>query len=192
MNNKALNAIGSKIQDVASSVANSNWAKNMMPTVEELNETIAKNTKLSQSLYTENIQKNLATMFQGIDIPEEEALRMAKNVNAKNYEEAINNLSDDISKYTDKPVDKVIERAKAETALEISKGISTDTLSTTDKVLKYPQAYFMNPDKKVRNTRIATTAATYAGVAVGGRYLSGGTLTRDNYGRKDIAGVPFI
>lgn len=190
MNNKALNAIGSKIQDVASSVASSKWAKNIVPTVDELNQTISSNAKLAKSLHTDNIQKSLATMFQGINVPEQEAIRMAKNVNAKNYEEAINNLSGDISKYTDKPVDKVIERAKTITEEELSKGI--DTISTTNKILKYPQAYFMNPNKSVRNTRIAAAAATYAGVAVGGRYISGGTLTRDNYGRKDIAGVPFI
>lgn len=191
MNNKALNVVGSKIQDVASSVANSKWAKNIIPSVNELNETIAKNEILSKSIRTENVQKNLATMFQGIDIPEEEAIRMAKGVKIKNYDEAIDNLAENISEYTDKPVDKVIERAKSVTQEEISKAIDPSTIAGFER-LKYPAAYFMNPDKKVRNTRIATAAATYAGVSVGGRYLSGGTLTRDNYGRKDIAGVPFI
>lgn len=192
MNNKALNTIGSKIQDVASSISNSNWAKAVIPTTNELNETIAKNTKLAGSLYNENIQKNLASMFQGINIPEEEAIRMAKNVNIKNYEESIDALADNISKYTDKPVDKVIQRAKEVTNAEISRGIDPDTIPTSSKVLKYPQAYFMNQDKKIKNTRIATAAAAYTGVAISGRYLSGGTLTRDNYGRKDIAGVPFV
>lgn len=58
--------------------------------------------------------------------------------------------------------------------------------------LNVPRAYYGNPDKKIRNTRIAATAGAYVGAAVGGRYLSGGTLTTDSYGRKDIAGIPFI
>lgn len=189
MNTKA---VGETIHDIASSVANSKWAKAVIPTTDELNKTIINNTKLSASLYNENIQKSLATMFQGINIPEEQAVKMAKSVNAKNYDSAIALLGNDISKYTDKPVDKVIERARTVTQNEISKGISPDSLSVPDKILKYPAAYFTNPDNSIKNTRIATAAGAYAGVAVGARYLSGGTLTRDNYGRKDIAGIPFI
>ena len=192
MNNKALNTVGAKIQDIASSVANSQWAKAITPSMDELNQTIASNAKLAKSIHTENMRKSLGTMLQGIDVPEQEAIRMAKSINSKNYEEAIEALSDDISKYTDKPVDKVIQRAKTVTKQELEKKIDPDTISIPEKVLKYPGAYFMGSDKKVRNTRIATAAAAYAGVTVGGRYLSGGTLTRDNYGRKDIAGVPFI
>lgn len=191
MNGKVLNTVGAKIQDVASSVANSKWGKAVIPSVNELNQTIANNAVLSNSIRTENVQKNLATMFQGIDIPEEEAIRMAKGVKVKNYDKAIDKLADDISKHTDKPVDKVIERAKNVTQEEISKAIDPSAVSGFER-LKYPAAYFMNKDKSIRNTRIATAAAAYAGVSVGGRYLSGGTLTRDNYGRKDIAGVPFI
>lgn len=56
----------------------------------------------------------------------------------------------------------------------------------------YVQTYFGHPDAKVRQRRITAVAGTYAGVAVGGRLLSGGTLTEDNYGRRDIAGIPFI
>lgn len=192
MNNKALNTIGATIQDVASSVANSKWGQAVIPTTNELNQTIASNIKLSSSLHNENIQKSLATMFQGANIPEEEATRMAKKVNARNYEQAIDRLSDDIGKHTDKPVDKIIDRAKTVTEKEISKGIDPDSLTIPDKIMKYPGAYFMNPDKKIRNTRIATAAAAYTGVAVGGRYLSGGTLTTDQYGRKDIAGIPLL
>jgi hypothetical protein len=58
--------------------------------------------------------------------------------------------------------------------------------------MMYAKTYFNNPDPKVRNHRIAAVAGTYGAVTVGGRLLSGGTLTEDNYGRRDIAGVPFI
>lgn len=58
--------------------------------------------------------------------------------------------------------------------------------------LRYAEAYFNNPDNKIKKQRIATVAGTYAGVAVGARYLSGGNLTHDEYGQKNIAGIPFI
>ena len=180
--------IGETIEDVASSISNSKWAKSIIPTVDELNKTIANNSKLSNSLHTENIQKSLSSMFQGINIPEEEAIKMAKTVNGKNYEKAIDNLSESIAEHTDKPVDKVIQRAKTITEKELNKAIDTDMMSIPDKIMKYPQAYFKNPDKKIRNTRIGTAVGTYAALSVGGRYLQGGTLTTDQYGRKDIAG----
>lgn len=191
--------IGETIEDVASSISNSKWAKSIIPTVDELNKTIADNSKLSRSLHDENIHRQLKSMFTGINIPEEEASRMAKTVKSKNYEQAINELSEDISKYTDKPVDKVLERAKSITEKELSRkvdineaGIGGKLNATVNKVIKYPQAYFMNPDKSIRDTRIGTAVGAYAGLAIGGRYLQGGTLTTDQYGRKDIAGIPFL
>ena len=192
MNNKVLNTVGAKIQDVASSVINGKFVQNVIPTADELNKTIASNSKLSNSLHNTNIQKGLATMLQGIDVPEEEAIKIAKSVKVNNYNDAIDSFGDNISQYTDKPVEKIRERAKNITKEEISKGIDPDTISKKDKILKYPGAYFMNSDKQVRNARIAAAAGIYAGAAVSGRYLSGGTLTTDNYGRKDIAGIPFI
>lgn len=61
-----------------------------------------------------------------------------------------------------------------------------------DKAKQYASAYYLTPDNKTRNTRIAATVGTASALAVGGRYLSGGTLTRNQYGQKDIAGIPFI
>ena len=58
MNNKVVNTVGSKIDDIVSSITNSKWGKAVIPTVEELNQTIASNTHLSKSKYNENIQKN--------------------------------------------------------------------------------------------------------------------------------------
>lgn len=76
-----------------------------------------------------------------------------------------------------------------------SKKVTTDdvqNLKWYQKAKEYTSAYYLNPDKKTRNTRIAATAGTVSAVSVGGRFLSGGTLTRDQYGQKDIAGIPFI
>ena len=190
MNTKA---VGNKVQDIVSSVTNSKWAKSIVPTIEELNETIAGNSKLSNSIYTKKIQEALGSTLQKAGLPEGEAIHIAKRVNAKNYEEALNNISETISDYvSDKPVDTIIQSAKIKMDRKMAEQIDSSDISTIDKIVKYPGAYFMGENKKVRNTRIATAAAAYAGVAIGGRYLSGGTLTRDNYGRKDIAGVPFV
>lgn len=41
-------------------------------------------------------------------------------------------------------------------------------------------------------TRAGVTAGAYAGGAIGLRYLSGGTLTTNNQGESDIAGIPFV
>ena len=199
MNNKVLNTVGAKIQDIASSVINSKWGQSVIPTMNELNQTITESTRLSRPIYTENIQYQIEKTFASAGIPLEQAENMAKKVNAKNYVEAIDNLSDEISKYTDKPVDKVIQMSKSITEEELAKKIDMQIIgkggslnSKIHKAISYPQAYFMNSEKSIRNTRIATAVGAYAGVNVAGRYLSGGTLTRDNYGRKDIAGIPFL
>lgn len=60
------------------------------------------------------------------------------------------------------------------------------------KAKEYTKSYYSAPDTKTRNTRIAATVGTASALAVGGRYLSGGTLTTDRYGQKNIAGIPFI
>lgn len=76
-----------------------------------------------------------------------------------------------------------------------SKKVTTDdvqNLKWYQKAKEYTSAYYLSPDKKTRNTRIAATAGAVSAVSVGGRFLSGGTLTRDQYGQKDIAGIPFI
>ena len=76
-----------------------------------------------------------------------------------------------------------------------SKKVTTDdvqNLKWYQKAKEYTSAYYLSPDKKTRNTRIAATAGAVSAVSVGERFLSGGTLTRDQYGQKDIAGIPFI
>lgn len=47
-------------------------------------------------------------------------------------------------------------------------------------------------DSQYGKKRMAAAAIGTAGVAVGGRLASGGSLTRDAEGRRDIAGVPLI
>ena len=132
-----------------------------------------------------------------------------------NISEDISKAFDDFSKSNldDKAFNKLNESLKkdsifssgADSVMDLTKDISekyksTKTVTTDDvqnlkwyqKAKEYTSAYYLNPDKKTRNTRIAATAGTVSAVAVGGRFLSGGTLTRDQYGQKNIAGIPFI
>lgn len=52
-------------------------------------------------------------------------------------------------------------------------------------------AYY-KPGGEWSGKRIAGTAAAYMGVNAVGRLASGGSLTRNNQGERDIAGVPFL
>lgn len=56
--------------------------------------------------------------------------------------------------------------------------------------LEKAQTYFSNGEYGKK--RMAAAGIGVAGVAVGGRLASGGSLTRDAEGRRDIVGVPFI
>lgn len=139
-----------------------------------------------------------------------------------NYKEMGINISEDISKafddfsksnLDDKAFNKLNESLKkdsifssgADSVMDLTKDISEKYKTTKtvtpedvkdlkwyDKAKQYTNAYYLTPDNKTRNTRIAATVGTASALAVGGRYLSGGTLTRDQYGQKDIAGIPFI
>lgn len=159
--------------------------------VKELNETIATNPKMSAKWMDEKVQDEVLQRMQKLNIPEEKASELAQSVHAATYKEDIDALSKSLNEYTDK-TEAVSNLMKKKAEGVINKGPGNIELGLYDKITKYPQAYFSNPDKKVRNTRIGTAVGTYAALSVGGRYLQGGTLTTDQYGRKDIAGIPFL
>lgn len=52
--------------------------------------------------------------------------------------------------------------------------------------------YYTKGDAKDTATKVGVTAGAYGAGAIGLRYLSGGTLTTNNQGESDIAGIPFI
>lgn len=71
-------------------------------------------------------------------------------------------------------------------------GLQTDDIQRgmrTADTLNGMQTMFSGTEGK---KRLAAVGAAYAGVNVAGRYISGGTLTRNNDGERDIAGIPFI
>lgn len=159
--------------------------------VKELNETISTNPKMSAKWMDEKVQDEVLQRMQKLNIPEEKANELVQSVHAATYKEDIDELSKSLNEYTDK-TEAVSNLMKKKAEEVINKGPGNIELGLYDKITKYPQAYFKNPDKKVRNTRIGTVVGAYAALSVGGRYLQGGTLTTDQYGRKDIAGIPFL
>jgi hypothetical protein len=57
-------------------------------------------------------------------------------------------------------------------------------------IVEKMQTYFSNP--QYGDKRLTTAGIGTAALLVGGRYASGGDLTHDADGRRDIVGVPFI
>lgn len=51
---------------------------------------------------------------------------------------------------------------------------------------------FWSPDSGAFGVRLGTSTGAYAVGALGTRFLSGGTITRNDKGERDIAGIPFI
>lgn len=198
-----ISSFGKSINEIASEFAGvDNYAKTIYPGLKELEEefaqTIAGSKTLMGSKLDDYAQESVRSILEKAssknNIPEEVIEELTKSVHAKSLDGDIDNIAKKLSEYTDKS-DTIAEvlKKKANAAIDSHIGDTSNLgLSTPEKVMKYPRAYFSHPDKKIQDTRIKSAVAAYAGLTVGGRYLSGGTLTSDNYGRKDIAGVPFL
>jgi hypothetical protein len=189
MNGKVLNSLGAGIDDVAASIAKSDWYKSVIPKNmnSELASYVAGSPKITSAMAQDSVRDTLKSRM---DItPEiEEAIQ---KISAENIDETVDAALKDIGNIPDAVADIMKQRAN-DSVTNIDGSKIVRKMTKTERYMNMPKAYFSHPDKKVRDTRIATAAAAYAGVAIGGRYLSGGTLTSDNYGRKDIAGVPFL
>lgn len=174
MNKATLNNMGASIMDVAKSIA-----KDVYPGMPALTE------ETNRLIQVDGVKKTLDAIFEGTPGVSEQI----KKINLRNYDEGIQKVAESVAKETQQPVgaikdiiDPLVDSAEADVS----------NLSKPKQALKYAQAYYSNPDKKVRNRRIGATVAAVEATAIGGRFLSGGTLTTDNYGRKDIAGIPFL
>lgn len=158
--------------------------------INELNQTIANDPKMSAKWIDERVQKRVSDTLEDL-VPKDKIEELSQTVHSATYSDDIDELAKSIGQYTDK-ADIASKIMKDEAKEVIDNGLDNIKPGLYDKITKYPQAYFKNPDKKVRNARIGTAIGAYAGLTVGGRYLQGGTLTTDQYGRKDIAGIPFL
>lgn len=198
--NQMMNIVSKGASEIANEIASSSTFKAIIPGkagfAEEVTTFINSNNKVKVKLQADKIEKKIATTLQKskFNIDEDIAQKAAQSARGSSIDDIFANVSQSLQ-------ENGIEKEQAEKAAQFAKKnaqkvlddtIDEETLKIIDRIGIYPQAYFSNPNKKIRNTRIATAAGTYAGIAIGGRYLSGGTLTTDSYGQKDIAGVPFI
>lgn len=198
---KMISDLGKSAMDFAKEFAKGNYARSIFPgkneLKQELDQTIANNAKIYNSLLNDKVQNAAKSVLQSdrtANISEDDIKHIASRIHAGTYEKDLEKLKGDIAKHS-KNADMIIDDIKNEAKSIMGEGVSPDAIKTMNpgvKAMKYTQAYFSNPDKKITQNRIATAAAAYVGVSVGGRYLSGGNLTSDSYGKKDIAGIPFI
>lgn len=158
--------------------------------INELNQTITNDPKMSAKWMDERVQKRVSDTLEDL-VPKDKIEELSQTVHSATYSDDIDELAKSIGQYTDK-ADIASKIMKDEAKEVIDNGLDNIKPGLYDKITKYPQAYFKNPDKKVRNARIGTAIGAYTALSVGGRYLQGGTLTTDQYGRKDIAGIPFL
>lgn len=89
--------------------------------------------------------------------------------------------------FNESSVSKIINKSGMFTAEEKSNIAN----SVVDKYFN-PKDYFTHPDAKIRRRRIGTAVGAYGAGAMVTRKLQGGTLTKNEYGERDIAGIPLI
>ncbi len=199
------------IGDIAGQFASSQFFKNVVPSADDFGKELSANINSNQKVKISYLQSQLGdAVGAAADRPLAKAGLNAEEIQAVNEQ-----LSKALqgTDYSDAALDtlagimrqhNIDDATFAKFKKAASRGIA-NTLNTTSVTvekatllegmqhpLRYASTYFNNPDQTIKRQRIAAVAGTYAGVAVGTRALAGGNLTHDEYGQRDIAGVPFI
>lgn len=178
---------GSKIKE-------SKLYKTIIPGKDELIKNMQPSSKEAEAAINKKVLEELKNEY-GINLSDDTEKAFTAFEKSKFNETDYANLKKALEKDNNMPegfADEITEKTK-----DIIDNIQYDADSIKNqpwyvKAKEYTKSYYSAPDNKTRNTRIAATVGTASALAVGGRYLSGGTLTRDQYGQKDIAGIPFI
>ena len=200
---------GQEISEALSKIVHSDYLQKLMPSLDEMNENMARmvyKNKYWHPIKIDGFDGN--SLEKGLhDIVDSKAKLVAgtfdektgkkinkvvENMNLRNVDESFEKLY----KYAKKDEDMTKKIHMIHDEVNQYMNGSGENIESTIGVINYavnlPRAYFNSADKSVRHARAATAVGAYAGVTVGGRLISGGTLTEDSYGKKDIAGVPFI
>lgn len=212
--NEVLKKGAQNIGDVADNILSSQFVKNVIPTGEGLRQEVGTYIGSNAAIKARYIQDELAgAVKRSATVSLNKAGLSTEDIGTVTSEIAQAMQGTD---YSDAALDtlaeimqrnsvegEAFERFKQNASAKVKSAMDNaplDHISFRDGLnaegmkhpLRYAEAYFNNPDKKIKKQRIAAVAGTYAGVAVGARYLSGGNLTHDEYGQKNIAGIPFI
>ena len=198
------------IGDLASQVMSSQFFKNVVPTSEdfgkELSAMLQSNRKINAAAIqgaldksiaetasvplrkagldgdaNKNVANQLANALHGTDYSDEALDKLAEIMKKNNIDDA---TFEKFKKFASQNIKQVFESQKTEVKPSVIEGVMHP--------LWYGKTYFNHPDKTIQKQRIAAVAGTYAGVSVGARLLAGGNLTHDEYGQRDIAGIPFL
>lgn len=197
--------------DLVSHIQSSQFVKNVLPDGEtfgkELGAYIESNQAVKASLIREELNQAVGVAAQpflrkaGVSEDDIAAvnIQLAKALEGTDYsDKALETLAEIMQKHN-------VDQAKFEAFKKIASQNVQDTFSAkhiediqpsvVEGVFhpkRYAATYFGNPDKTIKRQRIAAVAGSYVGVSVGARLLQGGNLTHDEYGQKNIAGIPFI
>ena len=200
-------------EEAVDKIVGSQFIKNVKTTVAELDENMTRLSsqgKLFQVPFARNMKDrgigNEAMMSKindalqgGLDdgAYSAEAMNKAKdiikNINSSNQDQIFGQLEGALSKNGFEYVKEDITKALSSQAAQDSGTIDLkEMMGKVNYYANIPKAYFNPADPKVRSDRIKAAVGGYAGVAVGARVLQGGSITRDEYGQRDIAGIPFV
>lgn len=195
--------VGQKVDDILDSVVSSDFIRRLKPTMDELNNTMAqmaesnklwKATAMRGADASENINRVVNDYADRLFAGNGEMQSVAHKISTGNMDasfQQLHNLAGSDANL-DAKVSAFEKKIRQAGTVHINPGNVKADIGGINYALNMPKAYFSHPDKQVRSTRINTAIGAYAAATVGTRIMSGGNLTTDSYGRKDIAGVPFI
>lgn len=195
MNTKAFGATAQQVVDsITPSVKK--WISNIKPIEGEISSNLRRLNSEGKALKfakSENIPKTAIDQivndfkFEGFSDDVLNTIeKELSGTNVKNLDDTINNLKNTFDNTND-----LFDDAK-NIILNDLKTEEIKPLNLVEQVINTPRAYFDVADTEKRNTRIATAVGGYAAANIGMRYISGGTITQDQYGQRDIAGIPFV
>ena len=170
------------------------FKSNLVPSLDEVagNLKYVHNKNLTNSV---NVMKNAsAAKKAGLDFSEE-VLNNAKVSGAWSKDVLSSTIDDSLLKEMD-VTPKMLEQSHRQQVKRFSNPdySSTSVRGAASDASEMAMSYFLGNgvSKTARNTRLGVAGAGVAGAMTGGRFISGGSLTHNNKGEKDIMGVPFI
>lgn len=188
------------ILDIARAVCGDSWGQGLKFNIDDVAASAAYNrmNNYAKDVISSGVSANV--------IAREEADALRKVLNAggndgnKALAKGVKKIVDDIND-TDNAAAKKVASNFSENMTKYETARNTATVSGYAEflgrdanknlgVMHTASGYFLDAEHGA--SRIKTAAAAGAGVAIGARLLSGGTLTQTNTGQRDIAGVPFI
>ncbi len=205
-----IKSINKNISQVAHDISSSQFVKDVKPPKEtilqeaqaqlEKNQNVSRGAKSAADALTAIMRTELGDNNYGYTI--KNSLRSEKDINrvVDAQLQALKNRRIDSKVLNDKTINEVKRKMhqsyqegfRLAQAQPMSGSQLFHDMDTVDQAGQLVQTYFTNSNDKVRQNRYLGAIGGYSAATIGYRILSGGTFSRDRYGRSDIAGVPFV